>query len=311
MITDMTTTSKRSGPVTRAQALRSGLSLADLTGAQFRRAFHGVYVPSAIPLDDRERARAALLIAPPGSYASHHTAAALWRVWSPDTASTHLTVPSGVRSVRRGIAAHRDRFGTNPRMVRGVPASPPGQIFLELAADGVDLVDLIAVGDSLVRRKYVTESDLVRAAVEWTGPNCRRSRRAAAFVRPGVDSSTETRLRMLLVLGGLPEPVVNLIIRRSDGSWERRLDHSYPDRMLVVEYDGRHHALDPKQWAADLARREELERRGWRFIVVTAEMLYGDPMGVLIRVREALRDRGLRLPRRTPSVEWHRLFVRR
>ena len=45
------------------------------------------------------------------------------------------------------------------------------------------------------------------------GRGCRLARRAASLAREGVDSPQETRLRLLLVLAGLPEPRVNVIIR--------------------------------------------------------------------------------------------------
>ncbi len=48
----------------------------------------------------------------------------------------------------------------------------------------------------------------------------------------------ETRLRLLLVLAGLPEPTVNVIVRGPDGEWLRRFDLCYPIFRLVVEYDG-------------------------------------------------------------------------
>ena len=102
----------------------------------------------------------------------------------------------------------------------------------------------------------------------------------------------ESRLRMLLVLAGLPEPVVNLIVRNADGSWRRRFDLSYPALKLIIEYDGRQHAEDARQWQSDLKRREELDALGWRIIVITARDLYEDPEGVLIRVRESALSSG-------------------
>jgi hypothetical protein len=56
------------------------------------------------------------------------------------------------------------------------------------------------------------------------------------MARSGVDSPQETRLRLLLVLAGLPEPSVNLIIRQPDGSWRRRYDMAYEEFRLIIEY---------------------------------------------------------------------------
>jgi hypothetical protein len=67
-------------------------------------------------------------------------------------------------------------------------------------------------------------------------------RRSASLARKGVDSPQETRLRLLLVLAGLPEPRVNLLLRGRDGSWRRRYDLAYELLRLIIEYDGRQHA---------------------------------------------------------------------
>ena len=88
----------------------------------------------------------------------------------------------------------------------------------------------------------------------------------------------ETRLRLLIVLAGLPEPEVNFILRAPDGSWRRRFDLCYPGYRLIVEYDGRKHAFDSEQWSGDLTRREELDELEWRIIVVESSGIYTDPL---------------------------------
>jgi very-short-patch-repair endonuclease len=102
----------------------------------------------------------------------------------------------------------------------------------------------------------------------------------------------ESRLRMLLVLAGLPAPQVNFIVRHPDGSWRMRFDLCCPALKLIIEYDGRQHAMNSAQWQRDLKRREELDAIGWRIIVVTAADLYDAPEQVLARVRDALVERG-------------------
>jgi len=187
---------------------------------------------------------------------------------------------------------------------------PPAS-FLELAASRKELVDLVALGDSLVRRKRTSPDDLVEAADGYGGKGSRLARRAASYVRSGVDSPAESRLRMLIVLGGLPEPKVNTILRDRNGEWSRRLDLSYPEIKLIIEYDGRHHADVRANWLSDIERREALERDGWRFVIVTAEGLYEAPLETLRRVRLAVTERGGRVRSRRIPAEWHRLFTDR
>lgn len=180
-----------------------------------------------------------------------------------------------------------------------------------MAAARKDLVDLVAHGDALVRQKRTTPEDLVEAAEGYIGKGSRLARRAASFVRSGVDSPAESRLRMLIVLGGLPEPHVNHILRNREGEWSRRLDLCYPGVKLIIEYDGRHHADVRANWLSDIERREALERDGWRFVIATVEGLYETPLETLHRVRLALIERGGQVRARRIPAEWHRLFTDR
>lgn len=301
-----------SQPFTRAEALSAGLTDVELRSRRFQRLFHGLYIRAGLKIGVREMAAAALHICPPGSFASHETAAALWGASVGDLNEVHVSVPKGSsRSERRGIVAHRMTSDQNPRLHRGLQVSEPTRVFLELAAARKDLVDLVAVGDSLVRRKRTTPEDLVAATDGYTGKGSRLARRAASYVRSGVDSPTESRLRMLIVLGGLPEPQVNQILREQSGEWSSRLDLCYPDLKLVVEYDGRHHTDVRANWLSDIKRREALERDGWRFVIITSEALYEAPFDTLQRVRLALIERGCHVLARQIPAEWHRIFTNR
>lgn len=301
-----------SRPFTRAEALANGLTVSDLASRRFKRLFHDSYLSALVPVGQLERAQAALKVCPPTAYVSHHTAGALWGGWVPDTDDVHVTVPPGsVRSRRSGIASHRGEPGLVPASHRGVLLSPPVHVFGELASLRLSLVDLVVFGDSLVRARRLKPEDLVAAFETRSGRGCRRARRAAGLVRSGVDSAQESRLRLLLVLAGLPEPEVNRIIRTVDGEWSRRFDLCYPALRIIVEYEGKHHARDPEQWARDVLRREQLERQGWTLIIVTADALFNHPDVTVARVSAVLRERGCReMPVRL-NAEWQRHFPTR
>lgn len=280
-------------PFRRAEALQAGVSIRELTGPKFQNVFHGVYVAAGVRLDDVERARAALYISPAGSYASHHTAALIWGGIPPTDSRTHISVPDGrSRSERRGIAAHRAIGSPDLRDRQSVPVSSPAQSFCEVASSGSGLVDLVILGDSLVRAGVVTADVLIAAADEWTHQRAATASRAARFVREGVDSAMESRLRMLIVLAGLPEPDVNYVIRHANGEWKMRFDLCYPELKLLIEYDGDQHSVDPRQRARDLERREELQHLGWRFVTIQKHHYYGNPAGILDRICQARLDCG-------------------
>jgi hypothetical protein len=296
-------------PFSRVQARAAGIRLRTILGPEFHKILYDSYVSVGVPITTRLRAEAALDISAPGSYVSHHTAAELWGGVVPACSDLHLTVlGEAPRSRRQGIKAHSTRASGKTSTFHGLAITTPSQTFLDLAGS-LDLVDLVVLGDSLVKAKRVTPEELVAAASDWVGYGAARARKAARFVRKGVDSPKETRLRMLLVLAGLPEPTVNLIIRNPDGSWRMRFDLSYPGLKLIIEYDGRQHSENSGQWRRDLSRREELDRLGWRLIVVTSDDLRDTPEAVLGRVRDALIDRGAAGIRRRFKTEWMRYFA--
>ena len=267
-----------------------------LRGSRFRRIFRGVMIAREV-IDTRElRIAAGLRLVADGSYASHYSAAHLNDVPVPARPDVHLSVPSPFhRSRVTGVKTHRAREKPDLHTVNGVPVSSFVQMFLELA-EVLTVVDLVVVGDRLVRRNKSTVEELKTASAEYRGDGARTARRAANLVRDEVDSPMETRLRLLIVFAGLPEPRVNLKIRNADGDVVARFDLSYPGHRIVIEYDGRQHADDTEQWNGDLERREWLDRNHWRIIVVTAKGIYQQPERTVRRIVAVMRERGMPVP---------------
>jgi hypothetical protein len=299
-------------PFSRAEARAAGLTAEMLLSRRFHKIFWDAYVARDIAITPLLRAKAVLKLVPRGSYISHHTAAELWGAAPPPNGATHVTLPSACgRQVRQGVRSHYRRQPAQTTLRKGLPISTPEQTFLDLAAVGVPLVDLVVVADGVIKAGHTSTKRLIEAAAEWSGRGCRVARRAASLAREGVDSPQETRLRLLLVLAGLPEPRVNLIIRGRDGSWRRRYDLAYEHLRLIVEYDGRQHAEDSRQWLTDIFRREELDQLRWRLVIVTSEGVYQEPLRTLERVRDALLECGAVGIRRTFKPEWQLHFPAR
>ncbi|WP_157683548.1 endonuclease domain-containing protein [Microlunatus soli] len=234
--------------------------------------------------------RAAMVIFP-NAFASHSSAALIWGGDPPYDDRTHISVLAGeTRSRRRGIAAHLATDEDGVRTKNGIRLSSPERSLCELATEGADLVALVVLGDSLVRAEVTTPEKLIAVADSWPHRRAAVASRAARLVREGVESSMESRLRMLIVLAGLPEPTVNVIMRHPNGEWKWRFDLCYRDLKLLIEYDGEHHALDPEQRARDLERREELEHQGWRIVVIQKQHIYRTPGRVLERICVARED---------------------
>ena len=136
-----------------------------------------------------------------------------------------------------------------------------------------------------------------------------RARRPTGLVRAEVDSAMETRLRLLMVLAGLPEPTINHKIRWPDGTVRFRFDLSYPEHRLAIEYDGRQHAESDRQWGIDVDRREWMDVHDSRLLVNRSPDLYSTPARTLRRITDAMRDRGMVVP--SLSDEWRRHFPSR
>jgi hypothetical protein len=282
-------------PFTRDQALRGGLDPRNLRSRKYRRLFLGVYVDSSVPLTAKLRAQAALVLHPGTAFVSHTTAATLRGLPAPDSDRVHVTSMKQEERVQRpGIACHVACAESEVEVVHGVRVSSPLDLFFELASV-LSLVDLVVAGDAMVKRGHFTADGLRKACRSTKRWHSRRARRGAAYVRDGVDSPMETRLRMLIVLAGLPEPEVNHCIYDRAGTVVRRFDLSYPNLRLIIEYDGRHHVEVQEQWEADIDRREEIEKDDWRFIVVTSKGVYVDPERTILRVAQAVRQRGGRV----------------
>lgn len=237
-------------------------------------------------------------------HASHHTAAELWGLPIRPDGLVHVTAAklSG-RTRSRGIFTHQPLSIPGRTAVRhGVRVSVPAQLFCELAAIGYNLVELVVIGDAMLKAELVTRKALNQIVASMSGAGARLARRALGFVRAGVDSAMESRLRMLLVLAGLAEPKVNHILRKFDGSWDRRFDMCYLELKLIIEYDGEQHG-ELVHRDSDLHRREELERLGYKIVAVTSLGIYRDPGLTLRRVADAIRERGGHAPRRF-QPEW-------
>jgi very-short-patch-repair endonuclease len=108
--------------------------------------------------------------------------------------------------------------------------------------------------------------------------------RHRGYVEPATESPMETRLRMLLVLAGLPRPKVQVPLGDAT-TFLGRADLYYPDHRLVIEYDG---ATHKESLAADNRRQNLLIRAGYTVLRFTASDVLGFPDGVVALVRSAL-----------------------
>ncbi|MDR7252944.1 very-short-patch-repair endonuclease [Nocardioides sp. BE266] len=279
-------------PFLRADGMEHGLSDKVLRGPGYRQLFRGVLVSSSTPPTAVQRVRGALVLQCDEAWASHASAARVKQAPIPTIADEHVSVAH--QKMRRHHKGMRCHVGDPTGVVveRGMRVSGDIPMFIELSGQ-LGLVDLVVVGDWLVRRRGISPAQLMTACKRSRHKDARKAWAAARFVRRGVDSPMETRLRMLLVLAGLPEPEINLEVRDDVGELIRKYDLSYPAVRVAVEYNGKLHVEVVENWEDDLERRADMDEDEWRLVVVISPGIYKDPLRTLQRVHRVLLARGL------------------
>ena len=254
-----------SGPFRGADALLAGLvTHNELYGPRFQRLFHGVFAPADLAIDLAVLGRAAYLVVGHrgGVLAGYSAALALGADCAPAHAPAEVLVPSDARGqpgllVRRGVVTEAEVTA-----VDGLRVTSPARTAWDLARRLAVTEATVAV-DALAHGGSFTPHDLLqRCRAE---PGARGSRRLAEVVEladPRAESPMETRLRLGLVLAGLPRPEVQYPVSDEHGFVLARVDLAYPRARLAIEYDGTVH-LGHRRWALDRERDTTLAGLGW------------------------------------------------
>lgn len=281
-----------------AEARRAGVTPKRLHSSDLAAPFHGVRVGAGGPTGVWDLARAYSTVMPTGHYFSHTTAAQLLGMPLPRYATRdarlHVSVVAPDRAPQgAGVTGHTASTRPVVWLVGGLTVQNPVSAWCDLAPlVGVD--DLIALGDHLlgVLDPPFTADDLSDAVAERAGQRgIRRLRTALQWVRPRVESRQETRLRLLIVRAGLPEPETNVYLPLRYQSRRVRGDLVYLRYRVLVEYDGAQHRTDDSQFARDVDRLDGVMAEDWRVIRVLKETPDAE---VISRLDQALRSRGWR-----------------
>ena len=288
----------RGRPVTPVAAAASGVSRSRMRASDLKTAFRGVLVPSSWGDDPVSLAHAFAVKMSPDQSFSHTTAAILQGMRVPQVmlqkAEIHVMSTVHGRPPRDcRVTGHRSSAPT--MKFDGLRVTTPLATWC-LLAQSLTLDDLIIAADGLVCRKNpaATMAELHDAVAGWRGARgYRKLSEALLHVRERTDSARETTLRLLLIRGGLPEPLINAPIRNRAGLVVAHADLAYPSFRLVVEYDGDQHRTDQAQYYVDIDRLERITREGWRVIRINRRHMQ-DPRRLENLVRQALVEAGWR-----------------
>jgi very-short-patch-repair endonuclease len=150
------------------------------------------------------------------------------------------------------------------------------------------LPQAIPILDALSNATGFNVADVLTLADAHSGTRgVARLRSALELVDGGAESPQESRLRLLIIAGGLPRPETQIEFR----DLHIRVDMGWREWKVAVEYDGVQHWTDRRQRSWDIDRIALLEDAGWTVIRVSAEMM-SRPHAIVERVRAKLRANG-------------------
>src|SRR3954471_13385308 len=278
-------------PIDRQAAYVEGITDWQLRHRGVRRISRNTYLPLDQAADLMQRVRAVLLSAPAGVLVSHQTAAALFGLQIPLASHdlrVHLTVPPPTR-LRHRADRRIHVSAVPPAQVQrrgGVALTSPGRTWLDLAAC-LPADALLALADQMLARGYPrTGFDRVLASAPRVRGQ-RKARAVLALANPLAGSPMESVLRWLIHEAGLPAPVLQHVVRDRDGGFLGQVDLAWPDRRLLVEFDGNVHR-EQRVFVDDLRRQNSLVLAGWTVLRFTSADVLGRPEQVIAAIRTAL-----------------------
>jgi len=268
-----------SAAVRRGSVTRRGLAR-DNTAV-----YRDVYIPREVELTARIRAQAAWLAT--GATLCGMSAAALY-----GTKWLDPRLPAEVSRANRrapaGLVVRSWRLDPDELCRIGdIPSTSPARTAFDLGRT-YPAWQAIPIMDALLNATRIRPGEV--AAVADAHPGVRgvaRLRALLGLIDGGAESPQESRLRLILVRGGLPLPQTQIEFREL----HIRVDMGWRQWKVAVEYDGVQHWSDSRQRSWDIDRIALLEAAGWAVVRVSAEMM-SRPAVILERVRAKLRAAG-------------------
>jgi hypothetical protein len=279
----------RDRPFTTSEAASVGVSASALRGPQWRHVFRNVWAHKELPDDRATRFAAVRLVLPPDAFVCGLTAAWLYGIDVQDRRGDLVWI-----GCRRGHRL-RTRPGCMVReitvaeadlhMVDGVLMTTPLRTVFDCGR-WLTLVEAVVVADALAHADLTSPPELLGYYRNHRGlRGVRQLPQVIDLLEPKAESPMETRVRLLIVLSGLPRPDAQVIVVDRQRKFVARADLGYPEHRLLIEYDGAWHW---EQLAADERRRDDMRRLGWDVLLVTGDDYYRNPARILERVRSAL-----------------------
>ncbi len=297
-----------------ARARAAGVGEGRLRARDLERPFHGsrarpLVLDETQPTWEREAVELRHRIAgyrpllPAGAFFAGPTAAHLLGLPLPSGIHTslHVAVPHPRTAPRRaGIRG----IQVLPRMVRlaeldGMPVTDAATTWAMLGAT-LGVYDLTAVADAILRvprhpggfrepsgPPIAQHADLEAALAAGRRWGAGRLREALARARTGSSSYAESWMRLVLMDGGLPEPVLDHDVLDEHGGFIGCSELAYPRARVAIEYESDGH-LTRRQLERDIDKYTAYAANGWTTVRLTSTHVFRYPGEAVRRVRSAL-----------------------
>ncbi|ORA58107.1 DUF559 domain-containing protein [Mycobacteroides franklinii] len=272
------------GLIVASEALAAGTVTPQMLRKDYAKVFQNVHRRRDAELTAALRAEAAFLWSGRKGVVSGVSAAALHgNPWI--SADRPAELVRQRHDAPSGIVIHNDRLLPAELMtVRGIPVTTPARTVFDVGRRvrvnrAIELVDVLL--------RLCTVESVTRVAERHRGVRgLRQLERVLALADAGAESVQETRLRLCLVTGGLPEPETQIELRGPDGRIIR-LDMGWREQRVAAEFDGAQHWGDSTQHRRDIERQETIASLGWRLVRVSRDQLMNQQKTVIERVRAA------------------------
>ena len=277
----------RSAPFTVREASDAGVTWRQLQGREWRRVGPGQYSWSRVRDTPLLRLAAVLQRLPAEAAFSGRTAGWLHGLDLAPCDPIEVTAREGAGiSGRSGVAVRRAKLETAEIvLLAGFPATSAVRTVCDLASR-LPLVDAVAAVDMALHKQLVATAQLESALASRQGSKgVVRLRQALGLADKNAESPMETRLRLLLVLAGLPRPETQVALHDEEGRFLGRPDLFYRSHRLAIEYDGASHR---DNLTGDNRRQNLLVNAGYRILRFTADDVLRGPDAVVAQVGKAL-----------------------
>lgn len=275
-----------------SEALASGAITRQQLRSKYVKQCRDVYALKGLELTARDRALVAWLWSHRDAVLVGNSAAAMlgtkWMESDEPAEIGRSRYPSA-----KGILVRSGAIADDELCIRGgIPCTTPARTVYDIGRFMLPDKSIVRI-DALLNATRCTVEDVEAIAARYPGARgIRRLRSTLDMVDGGAESPQETRLRLILVRGGLGPVVTQIPVTNEWGRVVRRIDMGWPQWKVGVEYDGEQHFTDAANYEDDIDRLDFLAAREWRIVRVSSRHMK-EPSEILGRADAALRSRGV------------------